>query len=178
MDVLTILGSPRKAGNTARVLEWAEEELGKDHTVERVNMAGYRVESWSDPPDTSDDANTILAKIIDADLVVFATPLYCWGFSARLKALFERSASFLDMKDPEKPVYLIEGKPMALVVTAEGPKENNMDLIGTVFTRYAEYFRARPISQLLVPNCRKPEDLPAEVEDEARKFARDLIAKV
>lgn len=37
-----------------------------------------------------DDFNSLLPKIKEADLIVFASPLYFWTFSAKLKAFIER----------------------------------------------------------------------------------------
>jgi len=43
MKIITILGSPRKKGNTAKVLSMFEGKVEKNHEVERVNITQYKV---------------------------------------------------------------------------------------------------------------------------------------
>ena len=44
MKIMTVFGSPRAKGNTAKVLEWIEEQLEADgHEVDRANVVDYRV---------------------------------------------------------------------------------------------------------------------------------------
>jgi len=44
MKVTTILGSPRKKGNTAKVLSWFEDEMkAQGHEIDRINMADSEV---------------------------------------------------------------------------------------------------------------------------------------
>ena len=44
MKVMTILGSPKKKGNTAKVLGWLEEELeAQGNQVSRINITDREV---------------------------------------------------------------------------------------------------------------------------------------
>ena len=44
MRIFTLLGSPRRHGNTARALQWVEEQLRADgHDVDHVNILDYNV---------------------------------------------------------------------------------------------------------------------------------------
>ena len=43
MKIMTILGSPRKKGNTAKVLGLFEEMISKNHQVYRLNLASIEV---------------------------------------------------------------------------------------------------------------------------------------
>ena len=43
MKIITILGSPKKKGNTATVLSMFEDKVGKNHEVERININQYNV---------------------------------------------------------------------------------------------------------------------------------------
>jgi len=44
MRMMTILGSTRRQGNTAKVLAWVVEHLrGKNHEVDHVNILDYNV---------------------------------------------------------------------------------------------------------------------------------------
>ena len=101
MKVTTILGSPKKKkGNTAKVLGWFEDELTNlGHEVDRINIIDREVkgclgcgtcQNKADEPGCvqKDDAVAIFENMMSADAVVYASPLYCWGFSSQMKALF------------------------------------------------------------------------------------------
>jgi len=186
MKVLCLQGSPRREGNTATVLAWVEEELAAmGHDVEHIDIVDLSIEGCRedlscqrvvDEPACAvhDDADLVFEKMLGADLIVFASPLFCWGFSAQMKALLDRSICLCKTSDSVAPKFLVEGKRMALVCTAAGPKDGNMDIIPEVLSRYAQYQRCEPVGDLLVPRCSEPSELDNRVKDEARKFARTI----
>ncbi|MCP4644041.1 MAG: NAD(P)H-dependent oxidoreductase [bacterium] len=187
MKVFAVQGSPRKDGNTATVLGWMEDELTEDgHEIDHVDIADCRVSGWSEGVDCQDvtdgpgsaiddDANDLFERMIAADIVVLASPLYCWGFSAQLKALLDRSVCLCKNCDEDGPQYLLNGKPMALVATAAGPEEGNMDLIQETFRRLVEYQHARVAGQFMVARCMKADHLSDDKQALARAFARSLV---
>ncbi len=62
----------------------------------------------------------MVPKIKDADLIVFASPLYFWTLSARLKAFIERFYCIAE-EDPNPPLSRYEKYPQkdcALLMTA------------------------------------------------------------
>ena len=93
--VLALMGSPRRNGNTARVLGWVLEELtAHGCSVERVDVADYELEGciacYQCQKKTEglfcsrkDRGLELLGKLIEADTVIYATPLYCWSWSGR-----------------------------------------------------------------------------------------------
>lgn len=105
MKILLINGSPRE-GNTARVLEALAARLG-GHDVEtlRLGELGIRgcigcLRCQQDVEhfvchQTGDDANAVLAKIVAADVVLMATPLYGHCFTAQMKCLDDRMSALM-----------------------------------------------------------------------------------
>ena len=82
MKIIILEGSPNKKGSThllADCFRQGAEEAG--HTVER-------------PCVQKDDVEEIRKKILDADMLVFATPLYYYGMSAQLKIMIDRFCAF------------------------------------------------------------------------------------
>ena len=188
MHILSLQGSPRKDGNTAAVLGCVEESLAQaGHVIERVDIVDCDIagcdecltcQEAPDAPDCAivDDANEIFQKMIETEVIVFASPVFCWGFTAQLKALLDRSICLCKMHDDQPSKPLLEGTPMALVATAGGPEEGNMDLIDEAFSRYVRYMRGRRAGRLLVPRCTTPSDLPEDIEERAAAFAAKLVA--
>ena len=97
MKVLIIFGSPHKSGNTKRLLNGFMSGLGNDVQTEIINIfelnplpcddCGYcKVTDGC----RKKDLESFFIALRDADIIIFATPIYNMGFPAPLKALFDR----------------------------------------------------------------------------------------
>ena len=97
--IVVITGSPRKNGNSATLADnfiKGAEEAG--HTVVRFDAAFKKVHpciacnkcGMDGPCIFKDDFEFVRENIVDADAVVFATPMYYFGISAQLKAVIDR----------------------------------------------------------------------------------------
>ena len=103
LKAVSILGGPRLDGNTAKIAGWVEEALvNLGHQVERINLFSKKVNGClgclrcqNDSPEAgcvqADDALDIIQKMAASDIVIYASPLYNWGFTAQMKALIDRS---------------------------------------------------------------------------------------
>ena len=99
MKILVLTGSPRKNGNSATLADHfinGAKEAG--HSVERFDAAFKKVHpciacnacGMDGPCVFKDDFEFVRKHIIEADCVVFATPMYYFGISAQLKAVIDR----------------------------------------------------------------------------------------
>lgn len=144
--ILVITGGGRPHGNTAQLVDAfvkGAEEAG--HRVEQVSLLENRVEGCTGcnacrhrkPCVLKDDFNALLPKIQEADLLVFASPLYFWTVTARLKAFVERFYSIAEEEDEAPPKGRYERYPQkdcALLMTAAD------DLFWT-FEQAVSYYR-------------------------------------
>lgn len=98
-NILVVMGGGRPKGNTARLVDSfvkGAEEAG--HSVEKVSLLKTEVKGclgcnacrYGKPCVQKDGFNELVPKIKGADLVVFASPLYFWTISSKLKAFIER----------------------------------------------------------------------------------------
>ena len=105
MLVLGLQGSPRKKGNTAKVLENIESLLGNRHEVERIDIISQDVRgclgctkcqgSLNEPACAQkDDVPILLEKLLNADVIIYGTPLYGHSYSAQMKAFLDRHVAF------------------------------------------------------------------------------------
>ena len=103
MKILVLEGSPNKKGSThllADCFRQGAQEAG--HTVQMLDIAHANIHpctgcihcGYQGPCVQKDDMETIRAEILDADMLVFATPLYYYGMSAQLKTLVDRFCAF------------------------------------------------------------------------------------
>lgn len=185
MKVISVLGSPRMAGNTATALGWVEERLrAGGHQVERLNVIDYQMTGCIgcntcklEPSEPGciheDDVDALLKKMIAAELVLFASPLYCWGFPSQLKMLIDRCYS-LKKPGPEGGISLVKGTRVGLLVTCAGPYEGNADLLDAPWQRILWFMQAENAGTLYLTNCTNPEDLDADRRAEVEAFAARL----
>jgi len=100
--VLIISASPRKGGNSDLLCdEFARGATEAGHAVEKIRLAekkiGYCIGCCACRTVGKcfqlDDVNGIMEKMLAADVIVLATPVYFYSMDAQLKALIDRSIS-------------------------------------------------------------------------------------
>jgi len=185
MNILTILGSPRKKGNTAGALDMVEQELSGIHQVERLAITSVKVngclgceacQKVADRPGCvqKDDAVAVFERMMASDAVIYSSPLYCWDFSAQMKALIDRHFCLVTGYGTVNHRSLIAEKPAALLVTCGGPVKGNADVIQTLFDRVCKYGKARAVNKTVIPFCTTPDALGEDARAAARKLAGDI----
>lgn len=98
--VLILSGSPRKAGNSDILCEeFMRGAVESDNEVEKIRVAekkiGYCIACYACRGTgvcaIKDDMAEVMQKIIDADVIVLASPVYFYSIDAQLKALIDRT---------------------------------------------------------------------------------------
>lgn len=109
--VLILSGSPRKGGNSDILCdEFMRGAVESGNDVEKIRVASKKIAPCSACyfcKDTgkcvhNDDMPEILQKMIDADVIVLASPVYFYSMNAQLKAVIDRTvARWLEVKNKE-----------------------------------------------------------------------------
>ena len=136
--VLILSGSPRKNGNSDILCdEFMRGAAQVGHQVEKIRVAekkiGYCRACYACRGTgvcaIKDDMADILQKMIDADVLVLASPVYFYSIDAQLKALIDRTvARWTEVKNKE--FYYI-------VTAADGENESAETTIAC-FRGYAD----------------------------------------
>lgn len=122
--VLILSGSPRKGGNSDLLCDaFARGATEAGNTVEKIRVAEKKVAPCSGCYYCTesggvcvhrDDMAEILQKMIDADVLVLASPVYFYSVCAQLKAVIDRTvARWLEVKDKEFYYIVTMGDPDA-----------------------------------------------------------------
>lgn len=103
MNVLSILASPRKHGNTSVILEEYLEGVKNQNPspqIETIYLQSKNIQyckgcnacqqSPQSPCIIEDDITKILKSVEKADVLVFATPVYVFNMSGQLKTFLDR----------------------------------------------------------------------------------------
>ena len=110
--VLILSGSPRRGGNSDLLCdEFLRGAREAGHEVEKISVAAkkiapcsacYYCREHSGICVHKDDMAEVLQKMIDADVIVLASPVYFYSIDAQLKALIDRTvARWLEVKNKE-----------------------------------------------------------------------------
>ena len=171
MKILAFMGSPRGNGNTARLLKRIQELAPKRCEVEILSLLDYEIRGCTGcthcQQDTEhftcvqqDDVNRLLQKIREADAVLYGTPLYGHNYSGQMKIFLDRHTplfKFVAGKDKAvdemEILSAIENKPVGLLVSCQGPEENNTELIQMLFDKFCESSLAKCVGKYVFPFC-------------------------
>lgn len=110
--VLILSGSPRKSGNSDLLCdEFMRGAVENGNEVEKIRVAEkkigycracYYCRQSNGVCAIKDDMAEVLQKMIDADVIVLASPIYFYSIDAQLKAFIDRTvARWLEVRDKE-----------------------------------------------------------------------------
>lgn len=133
MRVLILAASPRKDGNSrmmAHALQAGAELAGHDSEVVDLNQAmrgGFlrdcrKCRASNGSCSIQDGFEELLTRrVVPADALVYATPLYWYGIAAVLKNFFDRLVCYVSASYPESQqiVSALTGKRTALLLASE-----------------------------------------------------------
>ena len=98
--ILVVVGSPRVGGNTDQLADAFMRGLRENnHSVKKIHLAKVKVNPClgceqcfrnGTPCVQKDDMNDILKDVEQADLIVFACPVYFSNLTAQMKMFIDR----------------------------------------------------------------------------------------
>lgn len=148
MRVLGLFGSPRRGGNTELLLEEAlkgAESEGAE--VERIYLPDYTITPCKECHGCDqtgscvilDDMQKIYPKLLEADVIILASPIFFYGVTAWAKALIDRSQALWARKYLLKdPSLGKEGKKRKGFLISVGATKGQKVFEGAILT--AKYF--------------------------------------
>ncbi len=162
-NILVLTGSPRNSGNTDKLAEaFMTGARHSGHTVVKYATAGKTIKGCIDCKACfqkgqaciiPDDFNELAPLLEQADMLVFATPLYWFSFPAQLKAAIDKFYA-----------YLIAGKDWkikecALLVSGGDKDEAKFAGIVASYKLIAEYLHWQDRGVVIVPGLHDKDDV-------------------
>ncbi len=137
--VLILSGSPRKCGNSDILCdEFMRGAMESGNEVEKIRvsekkigycMGCYYCANHNGECAIKDDMAEIMEKLINADVIVLASPVYFYSIDAQLKAVIDRTVCrWTEVKDKE----------FYYIMTAADGEKSSMDTTLACFRGYAE----------------------------------------
>lgn len=126
MKIVAVIGSPRKEGNCDTIVKELLNNVDADTTTyylydQKIGPCHADMACVNQDCILNDDGNTVINDILDADLFIFATPIYFGQMSAPSKALIDRF--YQVFVNPDKS---FKGK-KAITVFTQGLPENGFE---------------------------------------------------
>ena len=164
MRILGIMGSPRLGGNTDLLLDAALSGARSQGAevekivVDRMNISPCR-EHYGCLEDGNcvirDDMDALYPKLLEADAVIVASPMFFYGITAQLKALVDRCQALWARKHVLKQSWPGAGRKGAFIAVGatkgetlfDGSKATVKYLFKTVGVEYAEELLIRGVDQ-------------------------------
>lgn len=146
--IIVLNGSPRPKGNTSALIDQFIKGAEKSgHQVVRFDLfkmeihpclGCYRGGKDLDSPCVQKDAmDEIYPSYREADVVVFASPMYFWTISGQLKCALDRLFAVAE----GYPDYRVPAKECALLMAAEGDQDNNFEPIIHYYQSLVKHLR-------------------------------------
>lgn len=165
-NILILNGSPVRDGNTVKLVEWFSEGVcSQGGNVEIICAARLAFKASGCTSCRmcqkrkqyecviDDDVKEVLRKMVQAETIVFATPLYFYGPSAQLKLIIDRMFSLYKWDNTTNTFTSpMRGKTMALILSAY--EDIGLKIVEKSFKLIADYSGMR-FKSLLVPNARE-----------------------
>jgi multimeric flavodoxin WrbA len=162
-NILVLTGSPRNGGNTdklANAFITGAQQAG--HTTIKFTTADKYFKGCIDCQtcfskgsacSIPDDFAKLAPMLEQADMVVFATPMYWFTFPAQLKAAIDKFYSFLIGKRPWKV------KECALLVCGGGTDLVTYDGFVKTYRTMADFLQWKDIGVIIVPGLHDKEEI-------------------
>lgn len=103
MKIIILQGSPNIEGSTNLLVKsFSHGAQEANHEVKRLDISRMDINpcrgclacGYEGPCSIKDDNELIKKEILEADLLVFATPLYYYGFTSQIKKVIDRFCSY------------------------------------------------------------------------------------
>ncbi|MBQ1629009.1 MAG: flavodoxin family protein [Treponema sp.] len=150
--IIVLAGSPRKDGNTDRLVAAFVKGAEKNNEVEVFSVHNYKVNPcigcnscFSREGNNcfqNDDMQQIYKKLSEADILVIASPVYFYGISSQLKTVIDR------LHTPLRNSFNIKKLALILVGAAELPEM--FDAILTQYKLTLNFFKLEDAGKVLV----------------------------
>lgn len=175
--IFVVTASPRKRGNSTLLAEsFVAGAVAAGNSVSVFDAAKTPITGctacnmcWKQhmPCVCDDDFNKFAQSVIDADILVIATPVYWGTYPAQLKAYIDKMYSFAV---PTCEVQL-SGKEFILLSCADGEDESAFEVITALCQGFADYMQWTFRDKILVPRLVGEEEI---LETDALSKAKEL----
>ena len=179
-NILVLTGSPRKKGNSNKLADaFIIGALQAGHTTAKFTTADKHIKGCLDCQtcfskgsacSVPDDFTKLAPLLEQADMVVFATPMYWFSFPVQLKAAIDKFYSYLISK---KPLKVSE---CALLVCGGGTDLDTYEGIVKSYRLIAGFLGWKDSGVIIVPGLHDQDEiLKNDGLQKAETFGKSIV---
>jgi len=180
MKTVILFGSPRKDGNTHALVDaFARVIREKQHEVNVLYLGDLNIcpcrgclsclEKGECTID--DDMEQVSRHIREAEVVVYATPIYWFGPSAQLKLVMDRSIAFLD----EDYSSRVRGKKAVTLITCADASHDTCQPALDMFRKTFELLGMTYAGHVEAVGCAGKGKVGSEMLQAAKRVAESVL---
>lgn len=181
MKFLILNGSLKtnsSTSNTRALCDLVGGKLSDQHDVEILDLSALKFEPGTDRVNqagAADDLTAVLGKILEADSIIFATPIWWGQASSLIQAVMERMTWFDDWYI-ENQINALYGKTLGLIVS--GTDDGWQQIYGQCYSFASILGFTIPPEAALGISEQDPEKIAsdAEISQQADLVVRNLLA--
>lgn len=167
MKRIIIQGSSRSKGNTYKIVQLLREAL----SAEVIDLKDYSIGQYDyEYANRDDDFLPLMRKLVEYDMIIFATPVYWYSMSGILKKFFDRLTDCLKIEketgDKLKGIYM--------AAFSCGPDDDVPASFAVPFSSTAEYLEMQ-YAGYVHTWVGEEVDVSAEVQKITQDFAQSLL---
>ncbi|TSB47511.1 flavodoxin family protein [Alkalicoccobacillus porphyridii] len=179
MKIGIFYGSTREGGNTEALTEEVVNGLAE---VERVHLREYHILDMVDQrhaqggfSSVDDDYDKLIDTLLESEVLLFATPIYWYGFSSVMKRFIDRWSQLLrDERYPDAKNRLASKKAYLIAVGGDQPRVKGLPLVEQF--KHICAFSGLQYSGYVLGTGNRPNDIYQDTEalEEARELGEKL----
>ena len=177
-QILVLMSSPRKKGNTDQLAEaFIKGAKDKGYSTKKVYVNDLSIQTCLGCNACQkighcvkkDDMQEVYNEMLEAQVIVYASPVYFYTFNGAMKLLMDRTFAI------EKTIH---NKDFYLLSTGLAPSEDYFSVIQTTFEKYIQCFRAgknRIVGHVFGLSTGDKNDIKkTDALDQAYKLAKEI----
>lgn len=172
MKSIIISGSSRSDGNTSKIVQ----ELKNLLEAGVVNLHNKNISAFDyEHKNKDDDFLPLMRSLVDADLLIFVSPVYWYSMSGTMKIFFDRISDCLKIeKDTGRKL-----RSMNLAVVSVGSDGEVYPSFFTPFEKSAAYLGMNYLGELhtWIEHHKVPEEVMSQLKSFAHKINRTATAE-
>ena len=183
MSVVAFVSSPRKGGNTDRlVAEILAGATAAGHRTEKVYLSDYALTpidpvygediNWTDP--RQGPADELIEKIVQSDVTVLGSPVYWFSISGLLKLFIDRWSLY--QRQGQRLMDLTVGKRIAVALAMADPYPDYLEIVLAPLRQAADWLDIEWAGEVAATGVSDPGDIEKypDVLAEAHRLGQSL----
>lgn len=165
MKFVIISGSSRTNGNTGRIVQMLQHLL----EAEVINLHSKNISAFDyEHKNKDDDFLPLMRKLVDANTLIFISPVYWYSMSGTMKIFFDRISDCLKIE--KETGRKLRG--MNLAVVSVGSDDEIYPSFFKPFEKSAEYLGMNYLAELhtWIEHHEVPEEVMNRIHDFAHKI--------